>query len=108
MKLDTESLRALIAVLEHGGMTNAADELDVSQSAISWRIRRLEERVGTDLLIRDGHKLSPTEAGQTLLRYAETIVSAHDAAVRTLSGSALEGTVRLGSGLPGLAAAWPF
>ena len=97
MKLDTESLRALLAVLEHGGMTNAADELDVSQSAISWRIRRLEERVGTELLVRDGHKLSPTEAGQTLLRYAETIVSAHDAAVRTLSGSDLEGTVRLGS-----------
>ena len=46
MRLDTESLRAFIAALDHHGMTNAADELGISQSAVSWRIRRLEERVG--------------------------------------------------------------
>ena len=51
MQLDVESVRTLIAVLDHGGMTAAADALGMSQSAVSWKIKRLEERVGRDLLI---------------------------------------------------------
>ena len=97
MRLDTESLRAFIAALDHDGMTNAADELGLSQSAVSWRIRRLEDRVGTDLLVREGHSLRPTQAGADLRTYAETIIDAHDSAVRMLEGTSLEGTVRLGS-----------
>ena len=97
MRLDTESLRAFVAALEHRGMTNAADVLGISQSAVSWRIRRLEERVGTKLLIRDGHSLSLTKVGEELRIYADTIIGAHDAAVGMLEGSALEGSVKMGS-----------
>ena len=97
MRLDTESLRAFVSALEFDGMTNAADELGVSQSAVSWRIRRLEDRVGTDLLIREGHSLRPTQAGSDLCAYAQTIIEAHDSAVRMLESTSLEGTVRLGS-----------
>lgn len=95
MRLDTEALRALLAVVEHGGMTAAADALGVSQSAVSWRIRRLEDRAGMVLL--DRRDLDPTPAGRELLAYAATIVDAHDAAVRHLEGTAIEGTVRVGS-----------
>lgn len=97
MQLDVESLRAFITVLNLGGMTAAADELGISQSAVSWKIKRLEERVGRDLLMRDGRRLSPSRDGRELLDYAQTIVATHDAAVTRLSATGLEGTVKLGS-----------
>jgi DNA-binding transcriptional LysR family regulator len=97
MQLDVESLRAFITVLDLGGMTAAANELGISQSAVSWRIKRLEERVGRDLLMRDGRRFSPSRDGRELLEYARTLVATHDAAVTRLSATGLEGSVRLGS-----------
>ena len=97
MQLDVESLRAFVTVLDCGGMTAAAAELGISQSAVSWRIKRLEERVGRDLLMRDGRRLSPSRDGRELLAYARTLVTTHDAAVTRLSATGLEGSVRLGS-----------
>jgi len=41
MQLDVESLRTFLAVLDEGGMTRAADTLHLTQSAVSWKIRRL-------------------------------------------------------------------
>ena len=97
MQLDVESLRTLAAVLDQGSMTAAASQLDLSQSAVSWKIKRLEERVGRDLLVREGRTLSPTRDGRELLDYARTIIDAHDEAVARLSSTSLEGKVRLGS-----------
>lgn len=95
MRLDTESLRALKLVVEVGGVTEAAERLCLSQSAVSWKLRRLEERVGRPLLNRDGRALRPTNHGRELIGFADRILSAHDAAVERLRGSALTGTVRL-------------
>lgn len=97
MQLDVESLRVFAAVLDEGGMTPAADALGMSQSAVSWRIKRLEERVGRDLLVRDGRALSPSRDGRELLAYARSIVDTHDEAVARLESTVLEGSVRLGS-----------
>ena len=95
MQLDIESLRVLLAVLDHGGMTKAAQRLHMGQSAVSRKIQRLEDRVGRPLLIRDGHTLRPTRDGRTLLEDARTMVELHDRAVDRLSSSDLTGTVRL-------------
>lgn len=97
LSLDVESLRTLIAVLDHGGMTPAARQLGLSQSAVSWKIKRFESRVGSPLLIRDGHDLRPTREGRMLLDDAREIVALHDRAAARLSTSGLVGTVRLGS-----------
>lgn len=97
MQLDVESLRAFMTVLDLGSMTAAAEELAISQSAVSWKIKRLEERVGRELIVRDGRNLSASRDGRELLEYAQTIVSAHDAAVTRLSTSGLAGAVKLGS-----------
>ncbi|MGI9597633.1 MAG: LysR family transcriptional regulator [Acidimicrobiales bacterium] len=97
MNLDVESLRTFLAVLDHGGMTSAATHLGLSQSAVSWKIKRLEERVGKPLLIRDGHSLRPSSDGRRLLDDARSIVEIHDRAVGRLRSSELTGTVRLGS-----------
>lgn len=97
LQLDVESLRTLIAVLDHGGMTRAADHLHLSQSAVSWKIKRLEERVGRPLLIRDGHQLRPTRDTRALLADARSIVELHDRAAARLVSSELTGTVKVGS-----------
>ena len=63
---------------------------------MSLKIRRLEERIGTTLIRRDGHSLTLTADGQDLLAHAEEIVKAHDQAVDRMQRSELTGTVRLG------------
>ena len=96
-QLDVESLRTLLAVLDHGGMTRAAEHLHLSQSAVSWKIKRLEEKVGRPLLIRDGHSLRPTRDTRALLDDARAIVELHDRAAQRLASTDLTGTVKLGA-----------
>jgi len=97
MRLDIESLRALKLVAEVGGVTGAAERLCLTQSAVSWKLRRLEERVGRALLHREGRTLRPTRHGRELIEFADRILSAHDAAVQRLRGSELAGRIRLGA-----------
>lgn len=97
MQLDIESLRTFTAVVELNGMTRAAESLHTSQSAVSWKIKRLEEKIGRNLLIREGHSLRPSRDGRELLKYAQTIVATHDEAVTRLRSSELSGTVRVGT-----------
>ncbi len=97
MQLDVESLRTFTAVLDRGGMTRAAEFLGLTQSAVSWKIKRLEQRVGRPLLIRDGHTLRPTRDGRTLLDEARSIVETHDRLVHRLESPDFTGTVKVGS-----------
>lgn len=96
MRLDIESLRTFRAVIESGSVTQAASQLNLTQSAVSWKMKRLEERLGSPLLARDGRQVTLTELGTELLVHAEQIVTAHDDAVDSLQRSQLEGTVHLG------------
>jgi DNA-binding transcriptional LysR family regulator len=97
VQLDVESLRTFVAVLDRGGMTRAAEFLGMSQSAVSWKIKRLEQRVGRPLLIRDGHTLRPTRDGRILVEEARAIVEAHDRVVYRLQSPDFTGTVKVGS-----------
>ncbi|MFW2335448.1 LysR family transcriptional regulator [Ilumatobacter sp.] len=97
LQLDVESLRTYLTVLDTGGMTRAAERLNLTQSAVSWKIKRLEERVGRPLLIRDGHAVRPTRDGRALLDDARTIVELHDGAVWRLRSPELTGKITLGS-----------
>lgn len=96
MRLDVESLRTFRMVVDCGSLTRAAAQLNLTQSAVSWKMKRLEERLGSPLLLRDGRELALTELGTELLAHAEQIVNAHDDAVDSLQRSQLEGTVHLG------------
>ncbi len=72
LMFDRASLAALAAVLDTGSFDRAAARLGVSQSAISQRIRGLEEHVGAVLLLRS-RPVKPTEAGQKIRAHAETL-----------------------------------
>lgn len=63
-----DGLRALVAVGRERSFTKAAAKLGVSQSALSQTIRQLETRLGARLLTRTTRSVSPTEAGERLLR----------------------------------------
>jgi len=95
MQLDIESLRVWLAVLDSGGMTKAAERLNLGQSAVSRKVQRLEQRVGRPLLIRDGHTFRPTRDGRSLLSDARAMVDLHDRAVARLKSSDVTGAVKL-------------
>src|SRR2546421_7238068 len=63
-----DDLAALVAVGRERSFTKAASKLGVSQSALSQTIRGLEARLGVRLLTRTTRRVSPTEAGERLLR----------------------------------------
>jgi DNA-binding transcriptional LysR family regulator len=61
-------LVAFLAVAEERSFTRAAAKLGISQSALSYTVRRLEARLGLRLLNRTTRSVSPTEGGERLLR----------------------------------------
>src|SRR5829696_6561450 len=63
-----DDLLAFLAVARERSFTKAAAQLGVSQSTLSHTIRELEERLGVRLLTRTTRSVSPTEAGERLLR----------------------------------------
>lgn len=95
-RLDIDALRALQAVVACGGVTRAADSLALSQSAVSHKIKRLEQSIDTALLNRRPGGSMLTEAGERLYLYANRILAMHDEALAALSKSALSGKIRLG------------
>ena len=95
-RLDTEALRTLCAVVDHGGVTRAAEQLALSQSAVSHKIKRMELAIGCTLLTRRAGAPLLTEEGERLLTYARRICALHDEALRSLSRQPLSGRIRLG------------
>ncbi|WP_093996171.1 LysR family transcriptional regulator [Octadecabacter ascidiaceicola] len=95
-RLDIEALRTLCAIAEHGGITRAAEHLSLSQSAVSHKVKRLEERIGCSLLTRQSGAPLLSEDGQRLLVYARRICAMHDEAVQSLSTRPISGHIRLG------------
>lgn len=78
-------LLAFLAVAREGSFTRAAAQLGVSQSALSHTIRALETRLGVRLLTRTTRSVSPTEAGERLLRTVGPRFEEIDAELTALS-----------------------
>ena len=66
---DPNALECLAAIVEEGGFERAAVRLSITQSAVSQRLRSLEEQVGTVLIVRS-RPLKATSAGRLLLKHA--------------------------------------
>jgi DNA-binding transcriptional LysR family regulator len=95
-RLDIDALRALQAIAVHGGVTRAADQLSLSQSAVSHKIKRLEENLGQNLLNRKAGTPLLSEIGGRLKIYADRILAIHDEALASLSQRNVTGNIRLG------------
>ncbi|ADW76459.1 MULTISPECIES: LysR family transcriptional regulator [Rahnella] len=95
-RLSVDSLRVFRTVVQTGSMSKTASLLSLSQSAVSWKLRRLEDQLQCQLLTRHAGKACPTEKGSVLLQHAVKILSEHDNAVAYFSPSALRGKLRVG------------
>jgi LysR family transcriptional activator of nhaA len=87
--LNFNHLHYFWAVANEGSLTRAAERLNLSQSAVSVQIQKLERQIGHPLFDRLGKKLILTEAGQIALDYADTVFRAGDELISTLRGRPL-------------------
>jgi len=69
---DPAALECLAAIVEEGGFERAARRLNITQSAVSQRLRALEAQVGSVLIVRS-RPLKPTSAGQLLLKHTKQL-----------------------------------
>ena len=94
--LDLTSLRSFVAIADAGGVTRAAGYLNLTQSAVSMQIRRLEDSLGVELLDRTARKVVPTAAGEHMLSYARRMLALNDEVYGLLTRACYEGELTLG------------
>lgn len=100
MNLDLSSLRSVIAASEHGSFRQAATALHIKQSALSRRIRHLEEQLGISLFERSSGGVRLTPAGTSMARAARRLFDDIDEMVRAsqLADRGEAGVLRAGFG----------
>src|SRR5579859_1685609 len=81
MDVEMRHLRALLALGEELNFTRAAERLHLTQQALSGQVRQLEERVGTQLVERNSHRVQLTRAGETLLEHAKPLLAGAEQAI---------------------------
>lgn len=94
--MDLTALRSFVAVADAGGVTRAAGFLNLTQSAVSMQIKRLEEMLGLELLDRSARRVGLTAAGEQLLGYARRMLHLNDEIFGRLTHDAYEGEIVLG------------
>ncbi|WP_430296705.1 ArgP/LysG family DNA-binding transcriptional regulator [Sinomonas sp. B1-1] len=104
--MDLEQLRALAAVVDQETFEAAADELRITPSAVSQRIKALERSVGS-VLVRRLKPVVPTPAGERLLRSARQLLLLADEALLALRASGAETHDAAGQGPAGGRAGTP-
>jgi DNA-binding transcriptional LysR family regulator len=92
-----EELEAYVAVVDHKGFTNAADNLGIAKSMVSRRVSELERRLGVQLLQRTTRRQSVTDAGREFYQRASQLINdMRDAEQSVAHGqTAISGRIRL-------------
>jgi len=83
--LELRHLKTLHALREAGNLSRAAQLLNLTQSALSYQIKLIEDHYGTPLFERKSHPVAFTVAGQRLLRLADAVLPQVDEAERDVS-----------------------
>jgi DNA-binding transcriptional LysR family regulator len=97
--MDTRQLAAFCAVVDRRSFSQAAEQLGVTQPAVSLQIRSLEQRLGQRLLDRSGRRVEPTEAGLRLYRSAQRMLVLEQQLLEEVSGNGdgvLRGRLEIG------------
>ena len=94
--LDLTALRSFAATADAGGVTRAAAQLNLTQSAVSMQLKRLEESLGLALFDRSGRTIALTAQGEQLLGYARRLLALNDEAWGRMTDQAFEGELMLG------------
>jgi DNA-binding transcriptional LysR family regulator len=95
--IDLQTLRSLIAIADTGSFSKAAALGSRTQPALSLQIRKLEDRLGRQLLDRSSRGVTLTADGEIYLPYARRILDIHTEAVSRLREPEAEGEIRIGT-----------
>lgn len=94
--LDLDLVRSFVTVAECGGITRAAEKLHRTPGALSQQMKRLEQVLGKQLLIREARQVTLTEEGGVLLGMGRQILKVNGDILDRFLGPNLEGEVRIG------------
>lgn len=94
--LDLDQLQSFCAIADCGSFTEAARRVHKTQSAVSMQIKRLEERLGQDLFLRDGRGVVLTPEGDALYARARRMLRINAEIVDLFSQQDLSGAIRFG------------
>src|SRR2546430_681776 len=100
-----ETLRVFEVACRHGSYSEAARELHVTHSAVSQRIRQLEEELGLMLFERQGNRMVPTSSGLRLQAGIKSAFSEMSAALASIQTRRTDAEITV-SLLPVMAARW--
>jgi len=97
--MELHQLQCFIAVIEEGGFNRATTRLHITQPALSYQIKRLEEELGVSLFHRRPRGISPTEAGRVLLQNAQEVIESVRRARRAVEvrSKGAGGEIRIGT-----------
>ncbi|MEM9224015.1 MAG: LysR substrate-binding domain-containing protein [Pseudomonadota bacterium] len=98
--MDIKQMRYFVAIAEQGSLAAAANSIGIAQPSLSQQVKNLEERIGTDLLVRSSRGVTMTEAGATFLEHARSILSAVERAEEEVRIAASEPTGTVVFGFP--------
>lgn len=94
--LDVTNLRSFVATADLGGVTRAAAHLNLTQSAVSMQLKRLEDVLGVSLFDRSARRIELSLNGEQLLPYAKRMVQLNDEVIMRLTDQTFEGEITLG------------
>lgn len=94
--LDLDQLQTFCAIADCGSFTEAARRVNKTQSAVSMQIKRLEERLDSPLLVREGRNVSMTSKGEEVYARARRMLRINAEITDLFSNDALTGSIRFG------------
>ncbi|MBA4502629.1 LysR family transcriptional regulator [Marinobacterium marinum] len=97
--IDTHALACFVCIAESDSLTDAAQRLNVTQSAVSQTLKQLETQLGTALVIRRTRPLRLTAAGQVLKQQADTLLGDLRRLANQVRGAAQQGLIQCRLGL---------
>src|SRR5690606_30927961 len=84
--LDLDAVKAFVLIVELGSFTRAAEALQITQAAVSLKLKRLEDRLGFRLVERTPRYVELSAQGAAFLEHARELLEAHDRALSFFSG----------------------
>jgi DNA-binding transcriptional LysR family regulator len=95
--LDLDALHIFRTVAQQGGITRAAAKLNRVQSNVTTRVKQLEERLGTQLFVRERGRLTLSPEGRLLLTYADELLRLASEAQAAVRSGTPRGSFRIGT-----------
>ena len=96
--MELRHLRYFAAVAAHGSFSRAANNMHLTQPALSRQVKDLEEEIGVPLFLRGTNAVTLTEAGEIFYEEARDLLARADQAIQRVRGEARNETLRVGYG----------